>query len=110
MEFIARFDNNNSSARAFDHTSILFVSEIALVTQNVEEAAKKLIIEENLSYFSKQIQRSDFAVFGDDNGLLILVEENRTWFPTNLKATKFWTKIKIEHENKEIEIEHGSIE
>jgi hypothetical protein len=47
-----------------------------------------------------------FIVLGTVTGLFILVEENRDWYPTDIKAKSFWTKVVFWNngEVKEIEI------
>jgi len=40
LEFIARFENENENIHPFDTSSILSISEIAFVTDNVEKLAK----------------------------------------------------------------------
>ena len=59
-----------------------------------------------MKYFAKQIQRNDFSVIGENTGLFILVEENRTWYPTQIKAEKYLTKVKMKIENEIIEFEN----
>jgi len=106
LEFIARFDLENKSDEAFDNSNILSISEAAFVTKNVETLAKKLIFENDFSFFTKQIQRKDFSVIGDNDGLIILVDSERNWFPTNVKAENFWMKILIENNGSFIELEN----
>ena len=104
VEFIARFDLDNQSNINFKSTSILSISEIGFAVENVNNQSEKIAAEYNLTNFSKQEKRDDFVVLGNDNGLFIFVERLRTWFPTNKPARKFWTKIKIENNEKVSEI------
>ena len=106
LEFIARFDLENTSNKVFDTSSVLSISEIAFVTENVNELANKLISQNNFKYFEKQIQRNDFSVIGEENGLLIIVDSKRNWFPTNIKAENFWMKVKVENNGKVIDLEN----
>ena len=106
LEFIARFDNEKSEKTEFDVNQIQNISEIAFVTKNVTEFAETLIQKYGLKYFAKQIQRNDFSVIGENTGLFILVEENRTWYPTQIKAEKYLTKVKMKIENEIIEFEN----
>ncbi|MEI7585336.1 hypothetical protein [Runella sp.] len=95
LEFIARFDFDNASDRPFSTSSILSVSEIGLVTDVPMAYAKQLVDKENLSYFSKSPESEAFVVLGDDNGLLIVVKNQRNWYPTQQQAQKQYTKIKL---------------
>lgn len=106
LEFIARFENENESYHAFDSSSIVSISEIAFVTENVEKFAKNLIQSHGLTYYFRQIQREDFSVIGDDDGLIIIVKSTRNWFPTPIKAEKFPVKVTIEKNGKNLELNY----
>ncbi|WP_306354279.1 VOC family protein [Flavobacterium sp. '19STA2R22 D10 B1'] len=93
LEFIARFDLDNASSVPFDSTSIVSVSEIGIVTKDVPTLINHLMDEYGLKVFSKQPRDDNFTVLGDEIGLLIVVNENRNWYPTTEKANPFWTKI-----------------
>jgi hypothetical protein len=99
LEFITRFDNEKSNEPKFDKNQIINISEIAFVTQNVSSLAKQILKKYNLDYFTKQIQTDIFSVIGGNDGLFILVAENRNWYPTNLSAKKYPIKVKISVEN-----------
>lgn len=96
LELICRFDLDNQSEKTFDVTSILSVSEIGLVTDDVPALTNTIIEKYKLHVFQKQPAQENFTAIGDDEGLLIIVNENRNWFPTNQKAQSFWSKIIIE--------------
>lgn len=104
LECIARFDLENASGKTFDGSSLLSISEVAFVTENVNALAQRFIVENNFEFFKKQIQRNDFSVIGEENGLLILVDSERNWFPTPIKAENFWMKVTVEKNGKLIEI------
>jgi len=106
LEFIARFDLENESDTAFGTSRILSISEIAFVTDNVKALAEKLISENDFSFFDKQTQRPDFSVIGEDHGLLILVDSQRNWFPTQIKAESFWMEVCLENNGNLIKLEH----
>lgn len=105
LEFIARFDLENTSKKTFDSTSILYVSEIGIVTKNVPELTERLQNEYPLSVYAKQPAQENFTVLGDETGLLVLVDENRNWFPTDKKADSFPMKIVFEAEKETYELE-----
>ncbi|MBK7381238.1 MAG: VOC family protein [Ignavibacteriales bacterium] len=95
LEFIARFDLDNASDEAFDISSIQSISEIGIVTDTPIKLADKLVEENNLCFFAKGAKSEKFVTLGSDNGLLIIVETNRKWYPTEQEAEKHFTKIKI---------------
>lgn len=106
LEFIARFNLQNAINTPFDSLSILSISEIAFVTRNVKELAQKFILENGFNYFSKQVPRNDFTVIGEENGLLIIVDSERNWFPTHVKSENFWMKVTVEYNKTTIELEN----
>ena len=95
LEFIARFDLDNSTDKPFDISSIQSISEIGIVTDAPIKLADKLVENYNLIYFSKGSKSESFATIGDDNGLFIVVKTNRNWFPTEQKSEKHFTRIRI---------------
>lgn len=107
LEFIARFDLKNESNEIFSVKSILAISEIAIVTDDVPKLAEKLMQEKGISYFEKQVQRENFHALGNDNGLLLLSKTNRVWFPTEIPAEKFYVKARFEMDGSIIEVEEN---
>jgi len=106
VEFITRYDLKNDSAKPFDGTSVLSISEVGLVSPNVESQCQELEAKYGLQVYRKQPKAPKFIVIGTETGLFILVEENRNWYPTSDKKSKsFWTKIIFEHEDKTRELE-----
>lgn len=95
LEFIARFDLDNAVDKVFSSLSMLSISEIAFVTKNANELAQKFILDNDFQFFQKQVQRNDFSVIGEDNGLIIIVGSERNWFPTDVKAESFWMKVLV---------------
>src|SRR3990172_7929561 len=57
--------------------------------------ADKLVEKNNLYFFAKGSKSEKFVALGNDNGLFIIVETNRKWYPTEQQAEKHYTKIKI---------------
>lgn len=106
LEFIARYDLDNTSEEPFDGTSIVSISEIGFVAENVSELSDEICKKYGLSIFSKQPVLKKFIVLGTETGLFILVEENRDWYPTDKKAKSFWTKVVFDNngETREIEV------
>jgi catechol-2,3-dioxygenase len=95
LEYIVRFDLRNPINKPFSGLEINSIDEIAVVTGNVEELAKRLVKKCDTELFSKQPLRDNFAAVGDDHGLLIISEENRHWYPTETPARKYFSEIKI---------------
>ena len=95
VEFIARFDLDNNSDKPFDGSSIYSISEIGIVTDNARKYSEKLIKQYDLNFFSKQPPQDDFAAIGDDNGLFIVVNNKRNWYPTNKPSGKYRTSVKF---------------
>jgi catechol 2,3-dioxygenase-like lactoylglutathione lyase family enzyme len=105
LEFIARYDLDNTSEKPFDGLSILSVSEIGFVSKDVSHLCDELCEKYNLSVFSKQPKLNKFIVLGTDSGLFILVDENRDWYPTHTKSKSFWTKVLFLNNGETREIE-----
>ncbi len=94
----------NEDEKKFNPSSIVSISEIAIVTDNVTETANHLIQSLNIIYFDKQMPSEDFAALGDDHGLFILSKTERNWFLTDMPSKKYWQKIIIETNKKQKEI------
>ena len=93
VEIITRYANAVSSDAPFNPKSYVSVSEIGFVTNNVPELADRLITECGTPIFHRQPRGERFTVCGDDDGLFILAEKGRDWFPTTVKARSFRTRI-----------------
>ncbi|MCF0058774.1 VOC family protein [Dyadobacter sp. CY356] len=96
LELICRFDLDNQSEKPFDASSVISISEIGIVTDDVPALTKSITEKYNIPVFHKQPAQENFTAVGDDEGLLVLVNQNRNWFPTNEKAQSYWSKIIIE--------------
>ncbi|MBB6131268.1 VOC family protein [Mucilaginibacter lappiensis] len=109
LELICRYDLQNQSEAPFSGNSILHVSEIGIVAENVQVCADDLIARYGLDYYAKQPKQDNFMALGDEAGLFILVDPNRNWFPTDKKAEAFWTKIIFHSEsgNHVLDINHA---
>jgi catechol-2,3-dioxygenase len=94
LEFIARYDLENEIKKEFDSSSIIAISEIGIVTEEPMKFASQIIKSNNLNFFEKGKQSEQFVSLGNDEGLLIIVKNERKWFPTELKAEPNFTRIK----------------
>jgi catechol-2,3-dioxygenase len=104
VEFIARFDLNNSSHTSFGSSSILEISEIGIVADDVYNKSQHIISNYNLPIYSKQPPLENFTAIGDDHGLLIVVSKEKNWFPTHMPAKPFALKATIISEGKTIDL------
>ncbi|WP_316842566.1 hypothetical protein [Pedobacter gandavensis] len=93
LEFICRYDLDNESDSDFGGSSILAVTEIGLVSEDVPFLAETIMSKYGLEVYEKQPARDNFTVLGDEQGLLILVNEDRNWYPTDQKAKSFPIKM-----------------
>lgn len=105
LEFISRKDLNINSEKEFSVESILNISEVGIATENPIELSQKIIDKTGIDFFSKGPKREDFAVVGNENGLFVISNTERNWYPTELKAEKQRTKVKIKANKKEYELE-----
>lgn len=93
MEVITRYGNRAFSDEPFTGRSFLCVSEIGLVTKSVPELADRINAEFDVPIFHRQPRGDKFTVCGDDEGLFILAEKGRDWYPTNIKSHSFFTRV-----------------
>lgn len=105
VEFIARNDLHNTSQASFDGASLLSVSEIGIVSDDVPEQCRLLIANYGVDYFAKQPPMPRFAALGDDRGLLIVVPHSRDWYPTKIPSTKHWLRAELEVGGRELVLE-----
>lgn len=101
LELICRFDMNNETKKPFDSCSILYASEIGIVSESASQTADFLTNKYGIKEFTKQAGTDSFTALGDDYGLLVLVNNQRNWFPTNDLAKSFPTKIVFDNEANE---------
>lgn len=100
LEFIARYELDNKSDIPFNGASIINVSEIGVVADDVTIECDALMDKYHLPVFSKQPRMQNFTALGDHNGLLILSAVNRHWYPTDKEAHKHYTKMEISNNHK----------
>ncbi|MEO8415860.1 MAG: hypothetical protein ABI472_19510 [Ginsengibacter sp.] len=103
LELITRFDLNDNVNEKFSSKHLRNVSEIGLVyaTQNFDEKVEELLAQYPLSYFHKQPPLPHFRAVGNDEGLFVIVPENRVWFSTkNTISQIFPLKINFHVDDK----------
>ena len=104
LEFIARHDLDNFQIKEFSSKSILNISEIGIVHDNPMELGHLLIENHDLLFFEKNFNSENFAAIGDDEGLLIIVQPNRNWYPTQKPSKSNKTGIIIENKGVKTEL------
>ena len=81
VEFIARKNLDIKSRISFSSKSILSISEIGVVTTNIETVYKSINSIRNIPIFSGNFTR--FCALGNDEGLFILINKTlKKWYPT----------------------------
>lgn len=95
LEMIARFDLNNKSDEPFSSKQIRNVSEMGIVfpANTFDEQVDALLKQFSLDYFEKQPPMPQFRAIGNDEGLFILVPENRAWFATDNESKIYRSEI-----------------
>lgn len=101
LECIARHSLANASYAPFGPRSLLNVSEVGVVVDDVATAVRRL--RDALGVPAFQVPAEHFAPLGDDHGLLIVVSRGRRWFPTGQPAEGAPIVIQAEGVEKEIE-------
>jgi catechol 2,3-dioxygenase-like lactoylglutathione lyase family enzyme len=80
LELIARHSLDNATAHPFTGADLLCVSEIGLGVPDVPGAVDALEAQFGLARFGDG--GDQFSPVGDHDGLLILVSQDRPWFPS----------------------------
>jgi len=103
VELIARFDLDNKTDESFSASQFLSVSEVGLVIKEADfnRSVSGLLEKYRLSYFDKQPPLQQFRAIGDDEGLFIVVPENRNWFPTDKPSGVFPMEIQFTNDGRE---------
>ena len=80
VELIARHALPNASDAPFSAASIVNVSEIGVVVDDVEAQVVELQKTMGITPY-RQAVHPEFTPLGDEGGLLIVVKDGRGWFP-----------------------------
>jgi hypothetical protein len=104
VEFIARFDLHDVNDEPFSAAHIRNVSEIGLVFRVTEfdRQVDDLMDQYPLSYFDKQPPMPHFRAVGNDEGLFVIVPEDRVWFSTKNTRSQLYPIEIFFIENKEL--------
>ena len=102
VECIGRKDFFPGEKVSFDPCDILSISEIGLVFHQKEYdiKVKETLEKYELDFFSRQKPLPGFCAIGNDEGLLIVVHQQRNWYPTRIPSQKFPLKAEIHIEGK----------
>lgn len=73
----------------FSAKSLIGVSEIGIVTDDVAYFREWTNITHGVPPFARQENTDEFSAMGDDHGLLLLVKTGRKWFMGNFEAHHF---------------------
>lgn len=85
LEFIAREAVDLESDMAFNTNTILSISEIGIVTDDIPKLYQRINFIKSIPIFDGDLSR--FCALGNYEGLFILVDKNKkTWYPTNDEA------------------------
>jgi catechol-2,3-dioxygenase len=96
VEFIAR-QSSRPATPPFGVDSVLCVSEIGIPTSNVVARAKELREKYDIFSFNKHENTHNFWALGADHGLLLVVPNERAWFPTDKPARAFPLQLRFEN-------------
>ena len=107
LEFICRKDLNNATDKPFSVESILNINEIGLVIDHPLQIGDEIIEKIKIDYYSKGPKREDFVAIGDEEGLFVISNPNRNWYPTQNKAEKWKVRAKVKIEEYDYEIEYN---
>ncbi|MBX2891337.1 MAG: hypothetical protein KF734_10445 [Saprospiraceae bacterium] len=102
VEFIARRDLMNESSQPFGPGSLLEISEIGIVADDVLAWSASAAKHWGILPFEKQKPSADFSALGTDFGLFIVVPEGRKWFLTDLPATNTPLVARFENDKGEM--------
>lgn len=108
VEFIARFDLHDEAAdEPFSSKHIRNISEIGIVfdAEQFDINISSMLQQYQLEYFAKQPALKHFRAIGNDEGLFIVVPENRNWYPTNISSGIFSLSIVFENNNSEYRLQ-----
>ncbi len=94
LEFIIRRELPNDASGAFGSGDILGVSEVGVPVADVAAFRDAARAELALEPYGQG--GATFRPIGDVNGLLIVVERGRAWFPTDLPAQGMPLEVTIE--------------
>jgi hypothetical protein len=102
VELISRFELNDPVDEKFASKHFNSISEVGIVfkAEEFDTRTDDLLQKFHLQYFSKQPPLQQFRAIGDDEGLFIIVPEDRNWYPTDRPAGIFPMEVNFEEKGK----------
>jgi len=104
LEFITHHDRQIFSGNLFSMFCINHLIEIGLPVKDVLETCNKIKEDFGIDFYKKGPVTENFAVMGDDDGMLIVTKEGNTWLPVNQTTEKFRLEMILEADSKAINI------
>lgn len=111
VELIARHSLRDKARSAFRPEHIRCISEIGTPVASVQQAFDTLHGDAGIPRYSGNF--TSFCAAGDEQGLIILTDRDRTWFPTDipsrsepwhLKGSRMGRSVKIAFDGEEIRV------
>ncbi|WP_145946206.1 VOC family protein [Paenibacillus sp. Y412MC10] len=99
IEFIAHHSFDNAENEDFTSSQLLRISEIGLPVDEVAAAVEQIQTTLGLSMWSGDGRQ--FAAMGDAEGLLIVVDRERPWFPDGRAPIVSGTRVVIQAQGNE---------
>ncbi|GMX67278.1 hypothetical protein Elgi_65510 [Paenibacillus elgii] len=96
VELIAHHSLSNATSEPFSSKDILRISEIGLPVDDLPAALRQL--HESFSLEKWSGDGRQFAAVGDVEGLLIVIDHKRSWFPDERMPGIFPTTVKLQAE------------
>ncbi|MFL9844387.1 VOC family protein [Flavobacterium rhizosphaerae] len=93
VEVITRNSKKNSGSMPFTNESFINISEIGFADDNVPALAAYLWQEFGIPNYINQPPRDNFTVVGNENGLFILAQKGRHWYPTAVQSHQYPLRV-----------------
>ena len=96
IELIARHNLNNPQEGDFNRAMIINISEVAIVTFDVKESAKR--VKDNFGVIEIPGTTSGFKPLGGETGLITFVVPGRSWQPADSQVAGSWPmEVTVRH-------------
>src|SRR6476469_3839930 len=105
LEFITHRDLQNNSDTPFSAASVSGICELGIPVPSVRETCRFLNEKYQLPYYIKGPRMEDFAVMGDEDGLLIVTTTGRGWLPTQRPAEPHPFQLQLTHKGTTIALD-----
>ena len=92
------------NAPKFSAGSLLGVSEIGLVCDEVPAMRDWITGTHGIGLFARHQHTDQFTALGNDEGLLLLVPKGRNWFMGNFPATHYPLALQLEEDGRNVRL------